>query len=83
MKVRAVDVTPTIAEQVDHCFSSEISDVYRVLIKPIQREICLAVLSRCNGNQFQAAKILGISRSTLRRFVGPSTHRKASNHVPS
>ena len=37
------------------------------LIETVEREAMQEALRRCGNNQFQAAKLLGISRYTLRR----------------
>ena len=48
---------------------SESGDLYRHIIDMVERPLIELVLSRTNGNQCKAAKILGINRNTLRKKI--------------
>jgi Fis family transcriptional regulator len=40
--------------------------VYDMVIAHVERALLVSILERANGNQTQAAEMLGMSRSTLR-----------------
>ncbi len=44
-------------------------DLYRQLMAPVERHLITCVLQHCGGNQQQAAKLLGITRGTLRTKI--------------
>ncbi len=44
-------------------------DLYRRAVEPVEREAIRRALDRCNGNQSEAAGLLGIHRNTLRRKI--------------
>jgi len=46
-----------------------IKGLYACLIKEMERPLIEETLRRLKGNQFQAAKLLGINRNTLRRKI--------------
>ena len=45
----------------------EPSNVYEMVILTVEKPILEAVMSRAEGNQSQAADMLGINRNTLRK----------------
>ncbi len=47
----------------------EPSDLYSLIIERIERPLIELTLERTNGNQLQAAAILGINRNTLRKKI--------------
>ena len=47
--------------------SSEDLELYKHLLAEFERPLITRSLDFCNGNQFKAAKILGINRNTLRK----------------
>jgi Fis family transcriptional regulator, factor for inversion stimulation protein len=42
-------------------------DLYQLVMREVERPLLIAVLSYTNGNQCEAADILGINRGTLRK----------------
>ena len=48
----------------------EVNDLYRLVIGEVERPLLLTVLDHTRGNQTMAARLLGISRSTLRKRLG-------------
>lgn len=44
-------------------------EIYRTLLEELERPLIEAVLRRTEGNQLQAAKMLGINRNTLRAKI--------------
>lgn len=45
---------------------SELPDIYHRAIEPLERYLIKLALARCNGNQSEAAAVLGLHRNTLR-----------------
>lgn len=45
----------------------DVSGLYRMVLDEVERPMIQTVLEHTNGNQSQAAQMLGISRSTLRK----------------
>ena len=45
----------------------EAHDLYHLVLEEVERPMLASVLNHTNGNQSRAAKVLGISRSTLRK----------------
>ncbi len=43
------------------------TDVYRLVMEEVERPLLECVMHQCEGNQSRAAKILGLSRATLRK----------------
>ncbi len=60
----------------------EPSDLYSLIIERIERPLIELTLERTNGNQLQAAAILGINRNTLRKKIAmlKITPRRAAAH---
>jgi DNA-binding protein Fis len=46
------------------------SDVYKTALEAVEKPLIEKALERTFGNQLKAAKILGISRNTLRTKIG-------------
>lgn len=44
-----------------------VEDLYELLLSEVEPPLLQAVMEKCRGNQLQAAKILGISRGTIRK----------------
>ena len=42
-------------------------DLYRMVIKEVERPLLECVMDRCKGNQTKAAQCLGVTRGTLRK----------------
>jgi Fis family transcriptional regulator len=47
----------------------EVNDLYQLVIREVEQPLIETVLEYTEGNQTQAARLLGISRSTLRKKV--------------
>lgn len=47
--------------------NKSINELYDMILSEIEPPLLQAVIERCRGNQLQAAKILGISRGTIRK----------------
>lgn len=45
----------------------EITGLYQMVMREVERPLLLCVLERTGGNQSVAAQILGVSRGTLRK----------------
>ncbi len=43
------------------------TDVYRLVLEEVERPLLECVMDYCGGNQSQAARVLGLSRATLRK----------------
>jgi Fis family transcriptional regulator len=48
----------------------EVNDLYRLVIEEVERPLLLTVMEHTRGNQTLAARLLGVSRSTLRKRLG-------------
>lgn len=44
-----------------------VTDLYDMVITEVEKGLLIAVLERSNANQSEASRILGISRTTLRK----------------
>jgi Fis family transcriptional regulator len=48
----------------------EVNDLYQLVLKEVEQPLIETVLEHTDGNQTLAARLLGISRSTLRKKIG-------------
>jgi len=46
------------------------NDLYRLVMNEVEPPMLQTVLDHCGGNQTRAARMLGMSRSTLRKKLG-------------
>lgn len=44
-----------------------VNDLYDMILTEVEPPLLQAIMEKCRGNQLQAAKILGISRGTIRK----------------
>ena len=60
-----------VAHSLDHYFfelgDTDSQDLYAMVIAEVEKPLFEAVMKRSGGNQFRAARILGINRNTLRK----------------
>jgi len=83
MKQRKVNGHNAIAEVVEkslneyfhHLDGEEPDDIYRMVIDNVEKALLANVMQRTDGNQTQAAEMLGINRTTLRSKL--KAHRLA------
>ena len=66
-EVLAVCVRDALEEYFGHLGDYEPSNLYQLVLAELERPLFESVMKRCGGNQTQAARILGISRGTLRK----------------
>ena len=82
-KSKKINGHNAIAEVVDkslneyfvHLDGEPADDVYRMVIDNVEKTLFTNVMRRAEGNQTQAADMLGINRTTLRNKL--KTHRLA------
>ncbi len=60
-------VTSAIELYLQDMNGHEVSDLYHVVLSEVEPAIFDVVMSHAEGNQSEAAEILGISRGTLRK----------------
>jgi DNA-binding protein Fis len=53
----------------DTFINAKIGAIYKIVVEAVEKPLIEKALARTFGNQFKAAKILGISRSTLRTKI--------------
>lgn len=58
-----------IQELAESCFFSKRKHLYKFIIEAAEKPLIERVLLETEGNQLQAAKILGINRNTLRSKI--------------
>ena len=62
-----------VKESIEHYFSQlnghDASGVYAMVISEVEKPLIQAVLNHCGYNQTKASKVLGLSRSTLRKKI--------------
>lgn len=49
--------------------ADKITNLYQLVITAIERPLLEVVMEYTNGNQSRAAKLLGVSRNTLRKLI--------------
>jgi Fis family transcriptional regulator len=60
-------VTSAIELYLDDMSGHEVTDLYRVVLSEVEPAILAVVMKHVDGNQSEAAEMLGISRGTLRK----------------
>jgi Fis family transcriptional regulator len=60
-------VTSAIELYLDDMNGHEVNDLYHVVLSEVEPAILDVVMNHAEGNQSQAAEMLGISRATLRK----------------
>lgn len=60
-------VRASLSRYLEHMDGHEITDLYDLVIREVEAPMLELVLGQVNGNQSAAARILGMSRSTLRK----------------
>ena len=68
-KKDAAGVRPSLDSALDVLFDQALTDSQYKLMANIERYMIARALSKTGGNQVQAAKILGITRATLRKRI--------------
>lgn len=67
--VDKINLKEKVFELEDVLFQQKRGLIYRILIEAIERPLLERVLERTEGNQLEAAKILGINRNTMRTKI--------------
>ncbi len=62
-------VRSAMESYLDRMGDHQINDLYRFVLDEVERPLIESVLHHCSGNQTLAARILGISRGTLRKKI--------------
>jgi DNA-binding NtrC family response regulator len=65
----AADPSSDLAQWVDDCLGSRSQDIYSEVMEMTERYVLTRVLRSTDGNQSQAAKLLGITRGSLRSKI--------------
>jgi Fis family transcriptional regulator len=73
--VLAEAVEKSLNEYFHHLDGETPDDIYRMVIDNVERALFASVMQRTEGNQTQAADMLGINRTTLRSKL--KAHRLA------
>jgi Fis family transcriptional regulator len=60
-------VEQALADYLDNMAGHTISDLYELVLEEVERPLFETVLNHTNGNLSRAAKILGMTRATLRK----------------
>lgn len=60
-------VRDAMEDYFDTLGDQEITGLYQMVMREVERPLLLCVLERTGGNQSVAAQILGVSRGTLRK----------------
>jgi Fis family transcriptional regulator len=68
-------VEKSLNEYFHHLDGEAPDDIYRMVIDNVEKALLASVMQRTEGNQTQAADMLGINRTTLRSKL--KTHRLA------
>jgi two-component system, NtrC family, nitrogen regulation response regulator GlnG len=67
---RSPDLAASVREEVEVALDSpDTGDLYRRVLEQVEVPLIEAVLRRTQGNQIQAAALLGINRNTLRKKI--------------
>jgi Fis family transcriptional regulator len=66
-------VEKSLNEYFHHLDGEAPDDIYRMVIDNVEKALLTSVMQRADGNQTQAADMLGINRTTLRNKL--KTHR--------
>jgi len=73
MKKTPVPLSAHVKETVEHYFSQlnghDTSGLHAMVISEVEKPLIEAALEYCGQNQTKASKVLGLSRSTLRKKV--------------
>ena len=71
MRVNKIPLFKQVSEAVDCYFSNlngeTVSNLHDMVISEVEKGLLQAVLGKTESNQSEAARILGISRTTLRK----------------
>ena len=59
----------TVKDYVKHMCKDQDGDLYDLIVGGVEKPLLDIVLKETNGNQTQAANILGINRNTLRKKI--------------
>jgi len=59
-------VAKSLNEYFVHLDGEEPDDIYRMVIDNVEKSLLANIMERAEGNQTQAADMLGINRTTLR-----------------
>lgn len=72
-KTMPTPLSAQVKETINHYFSQlnghDTTGLYAMVISEIEKPLLEAVLENCGYNQTKASKILGLSRSTLRKKI--------------
>jgi len=72
-KSTPVPLSAQVKETVDHYFSQlnghDTSGLYAMVMSEVEKPLIEATLAYCGQNQTKASKLLGLSRSTLRKKI--------------
>lgn len=66
------DFEQVVGKQIDLLIKGDTSRPYRSLISEVEQMLIKKALDLCDGNQVQAANLLGINRMTLRKKLTPA-----------
>ncbi len=73
MKKTPIPLSAQVNEAVDYYFSQlngdEICGLHAMVINEVEKPLIESTLAYCGQNQTKASKILGLSRSTLRKKI--------------
>lgn len=69
--LEAGSLTEVVQKKLSHFFKKaegcELTGLYEIVIREVEKPLLTLVLERCRGNQLKAARMLGINRNTLRK----------------
>ncbi|MCF6204578.1 MAG: Fis family transcriptional regulator [Methylococcaceae bacterium] len=73
MKQKPIPLSAQVNEAVDYYFSQlngdEICGLHAMVISEVEKPLIETTLAYCGQNQTKASKLLGLSRSTLRKKI--------------